>query len=1049
MYITVPFQETIVADRFQNLLDSFKVQIKDPNDSRRRSNLSERIRMLYDQLISNYCAEVDLQIWFHSSFDEATKFNECSLTDKLDIVEALLKVVINDENKDLVQEIQKEVVVHEKHALMIRLMASLKEQNRPLSCHLLVSCLDAFAGLLPVNKEYIESIVFNKLWTPLEAIIFLMRASDTSQDVLTLFLHTIRTYRISISESTIALKTSDRMSALQACIDNEGDKPLIAVINEMRLNGVPANILDKVQEIVEYVVAALPSCEGLDISDQIENGIQTLKESEFEEMEVPKFGQMLLGLSIVVKEEMHYFPRVTQLVSLVTLLLCKKSDLNGCLLEISTGEGKSCIVAMLAVILAQKGNKVDIVTSSPLLAMRDAEEWSGYFKKFGLTAKAAFPIGLSKCKTPDEMDEVIASAYRSNIVYGTVGNFAADTLRQEFEKKNIRGSRGFDAVIVDEVDYMTLDNGVQVTFLSHASSGMRHVEQVLASIWSMVCGCRPIEEKDSGDMFWFTPVQHFHKATVSALVGNATNENFNALELLKPALDFGYIKKGDFNNLMLYEKQIAEGKDSENTREYSQNQLDKIMSGIDVPEQRDILTVLEKTLDDVSFECYKTKSGMAELFGPKGTKAGKIRMLLLENGLACELLTEDEMVESIKRAMEEKIKYSHEYAMPTKENKDSDGILYIPEFLKPYVQNRLKIFIKNALKAIVMTKGREYTIDRSSAENSTASTAHHFDCVIPVDFKASGVLEKNKRWGDGLQQFLEMKHQLALTPLSTVTNYLSNFHYFKRYSDGSGVYGVSGTLGEESDCSFLAKHFKVSCYPIPTHKNKKLVEMPMLQVDGGEDSWIESISKRTKIAISPKKWCKGQAALVVCEDLKTASKLQQALQKVVSSPDKITMYTRSDKHTVEGIDFGPGHVIIATNLGGRGTDFAVTDEVNDSGGLFVLLTHFPSNRRVEKQIFGRTARKGRPGATQMVLNYQHLARAYQGQNIDVMRQLREDYERERIIAMETDELLTIDIREKLFGMFCERLSALTSLYEVSIELLMYFYILDFTKPVYF
>lgn len=329
-----------------------------------------------------------------------------------------------------------------------------------------------------------------------------------------------------------------------------------------------------------------------------------------------------------------------------------------------------------------------------------------------------------------------------------------------------------------------------------------------------------------------------------------------------------------------------------------------------------------------------------------------------------------------------------------------------------------------------MTKGREYTIDRSSAKNYTESPAHYFDCIIPVDFKASGVLEKNKRWSDGLQQFLEMKHQLALTPLSTVTNYLSNFHYFKRYANGSGVYGVSGTLGDESDCAFLSKHFKVSCYPIPTHKHKKLVELPMIQVEGGDSVWLDCICQKTKTAISAKGWCKGQAALVVCEDMKTSLKLQKALGNIVSGPDKITMYTRSDKHTIEGMDFGPGHVIIATNLGGRGTDVSVTEEVNESGGLFVLLTHFPSNRRVEKQIYGRTARKGQPGSAQMVLNYHNLSRAYQGQGVDMMRQLRENYEKERINNMETDELLTIDIREKLFGVFCERLSSLTNLYEV-------------------
>ena len=1020
-----------MTEKFQKLLKTYNVQIQSTQISMPpSSDIGERIKLLFDQLISRYCAEADLNIWFHSSFDEATQFNTCSLTDKLEIVEALLQVILKDENIDLIKEISKDVTVHEKHSLMIRLMAALKDRNRSLSNHLMGSCLGAFAGLSQVNKEYIELIVFNNIWTPLEAIILLMHTSEITQEDFTLFLHTVRTYRINVSLALTAIKNDDRMTVLQEFIADEEDKPLITVINEMRQNRVPESILKKVEEIVEYIVAELPRCDGLDISDQIENGIHTLKEIDFSNLNVEHFGRILTGLCIGVKQEMQYYPRVTQLVSLVTLLVSKKSDLNGCLLEISTGEGKSCIVAMLAVILALRGSTVDIVTSSPMLAIRDTKEWSGFFAKFGLTARAAFPIGLSKCKTPDEMDALLASAYEANIVYGTVGNFAADTLRQEFEKKHIRGDRGFDAVIVDEVDYMTLDNGVQVTFLSHATSGMRHVEQVLASIWNMVCGCRPVDDTESGEMLWFTSVQHFHKAAVSALVGSESNENFNAWEVLKPALNLGYMTATDFKNLTLYEALIAKGTAADTTKEHAQNLIDKIMSKIGVPEARDLLTVLETALDGVAFKCYRIRSGGAELFGPKGTKAGNIRMLLLDKGLACELLTEDEMGDFVKKAMEEKIRFSHEYTMPTKDNKDSDGVIYIPQYLKPYVQNRLKIFIENALKAILMTKGREYTIDRSSAKNHTESPAHYFDCIIPVDFKASGVLEKNKRWSDGLQQFLEMKHQLALTPLSTVTNYLSNFHYFKRYANGSGVYGVSGTLGDESDCAFLSKHFKVSCYPIPTHKHKKLVELPMIQVEGVESVWLDCICQKTKAAISAKGWCKGQAALVVCEDMKTSVKLQKALGNIVSGPDKITMYTRSDKHTIEGMDFGPGHVIIATNLGGRGTDVSVTEEVNESGGLFVLLTHFPSNRRVEKQIFGRTARKGQPGIAQMVLNYYNLPRAYQGQGVDMMRQLRENYEKERINNMETDELLTIDIREKLFGVFCGRLSSLTNLYEV-------------------
>ena len=55
-------------------------------------------------------------------------------------------------------------------------------------------------------------------------------------------------------------------------------------------------------------------------------------------------------------------------------------------------------------------------------------------------------------------------------MYGTVGAFAADILRHEFEKVNIRGDRRCDAIVVDEIDYMTLDQGTQVFFLFGSKS---------------------------------------------------------------------------------------------------------------------------------------------------------------------------------------------------------------------------------------------------------------------------------------------------------------------------------------------------------------------------------------------------------------------------------------------------------------------------------------------------------------------------------------------------------------------------------------------------
>ena len=47
--------------------------------------------------------------------------------------------------------------------------------------------------------------------------------------------------------------------------------------------------------------------------------------------------------------------------------------------------------------------------------------------------------------------------------------------------------------------------------------------------------------------------------------------------------------------------------------------------------------------------------------------------------------------------------------------------------------------------------------------------------------------------------------------MTTVTNFMSNFHFFKRYAQALGVFGVTGTIGDEAGSTFMKKHFKVCC----------------------------------------------------------------------------------------------------------------------------------------------------------------------------------------------------------------------------------------------
>ena len=189
-----------------------------------------------------------------------------------------------------------------------------------------------------------------------------------------------------------------------------------------------------------------------------------------------------------------YWPLNTQLVSYCLLVIQRKND-NGRLLEILTGEGKSCVIAMVAATYALLGRTVDIVTSSPVLSQRDAKEWREFYSMMKLE------VG---CNVDDNTKEDIP-CYKCPIVYGTVETFARDILKREFLLQDVRKGRKCDIVIVDEVDSMLIDQGVQCTYLSHdvASIGMRHFEPIFALIWMHVSRHTPVISKE-GIVFYST-----------------------------------------------------------------------------------------------------------------------------------------------------------------------------------------------------------------------------------------------------------------------------------------------------------------------------------------------------------------------------------------------------------------------------------------------------------------------------------------------------------------------------------------------------------------
>jgi hypothetical protein len=180
--------------------------------------------------------------------------------------------------------------------------------------------------------------------------------------------------------------------------------------------------------------------------------------------------EKLLVLKRAVWLAHGYYPRGVQLLSAAILATTHQ----GMLAEIATGEGKSIITAMLAVLRTLEGKTVDIVTSSSVLAQRDAQEQAGFYQLFGITVDHNIGrLPYNPC-------------YEKDIVYGDVISFVADILEKPFNTRSIRGERPLDLVIIDEVDNAFIDQGSQVNMLARYVSGFEHLAPLFAIIWQQL-----------------------------------------------------------------------------------------------------------------------------------------------------------------------------------------------------------------------------------------------------------------------------------------------------------------------------------------------------------------------------------------------------------------------------------------------------------------------------------------------------------------------------------------------------------------------------------
>lgn len=276
--------------------------------------------------------------------------------------------------------------------------------------------------------------------------------------------------------------------------------------------------------------------------------------------------------------------------------------------------------------------------------------------------------------------------------------------------------------------------------------------------------------------------------------------------------------------------------------------------------------------------------------------------------------------------------------------------------VKSLTDRQLGRLVASAFTALhEKVEGRDYKIKDQKVPAQFVTEKQ----VVIVDWKITGREKEKSRWQGGVHQFLEVKHNLRIHDEGGTVSALSHPIYFSKYQR---IYGFSGTLGNQIEREEMRTTYLIDSFDVPPHNTILRKELPPLLAPSREIQY-QMILAEIKETINS-----DRPILILWESVQESIDFANFLQDEKVS---FQLLNECQPEHEEFIVFRAGlpkMVTIATNIAGRGTNIVLDPKSNTNGGLYVILSFFPDNERVQDQGFGRGGRYGQPGTCRLILN---------------------------------------------------------------------------------
>lgn len=210
-----------------------------------------------------------------------------------------------------------------------------------------------------------------------------------------------------------------------------------------------------------------------------------------------------------------------------------------------------------------------------------------------------------------------------------------------------------------------------------------------------------------------------------------------------------------------------------------------------------------------------------------------------------------------------------------------------------------------------------------------------------------------RSWRGGMHQAVEAKEVLPITdPTETIAR-LSFQRFFRCFHRLCGMTGTAKEAAGE-----IWQIYGLPTVTIPPNVPCIRQQWPNRFFPDARSKWQAILDEIERVHAM------GRPVLVGTRSVLASEQLGQVLARRGLEAKILNAIRLKEESEIIALAGERGRIIIATNMAGRGTDIKLGNGVAALGGLHVIGTEWHESGRVDRQLFGRSARQGDPGSAQ-------------------------------------------------------------------------------------